>query len=98
MAKPTTKFRKAVKISESTFALHYPDGSKYWSKQNTQFIYKYIYINILRSYIKHLREHTGIDKYRAERITGCMEQKNHHHTEIYLLFKDLCFSFNRIFK
>lgn len=48
--------------------------------------------------MKHLRVQTRIDKYRAERITGCLEQKNHHHTEIYLFFKDLCFSFNRIFK
>lgn len=78
---PTTKFRNAVKKSQSTLALNYPDGSKCWSKQNTP---------MLNLYIMHLRVQARIDKYRAERIPGSMEQKNHHHTEIYLLFKDLC--------
>lgn len=80
----TTHYKIQEYIENSIFALNYPDGSKCWSKQNAP---------ILSLCIKHLRVHARIDEYRAERIPGCMEQKNHHHTEIDLLFKDLCFFF-----
>lgn len=80
---PSTKFKNAVKKSESTFALNWPHGRKCWSKQS---------IYILSLYIKYFIVQAKTDKYRALRITCCMEQKtNHHPIEVYSLFKSLCF-------
>lgn len=83
------KTEECSQKSEFTFALNYPDGRKCQSMQNTP---------ILSLYIKDLKVQARIDKYRAEGINGCVEQKNHHHTEIYLLFKDLSFFFLQKFQ
>lgn len=50
----------------------------------------------LSFYIKYFIVQAKVGEYRAVRITCCMEQKtNHHHAEVYSLFKGVCF-FQRI--